>query len=81
MSYKIGPGGHSANYSGNHKKSLHLSLRDSLAKLQTDYVDILYLHWHDWTTSIKEIMDAIHIMVEQGKVLYFGVSCDHAKSL
>jgi aryl-alcohol dehydrogenase-like predicted oxidoreductase len=60
--------------SGNHKKSLHLSLRDSLTKLQTDYVDILYLHWWDWTTSIKEVMDAVHVMVEQGKVLYLGIS-------
>ncbi|KAJ2991290.1 hypothetical protein NUW58_g2568 [Xylaria curta] len=50
------------NFSGNHKKSLHLSLRDSLEKLQTDYIDILYLHWWDWTTSIEEIMDALHIM-------------------
>lgn len=33
------------NFAGNHKKSLHLSLRDSLKKLQTDYLDILYLHW------------------------------------
>lgn len=37
--------GRTVNYSGNHKKSLHLSLRDSLKKLQTSYVDILYVHW------------------------------------
>ncbi|KAI1261683.1 aryl-alcohol dehydrogenase [Xylariaceae sp. FL1019] len=62
------------NNCGNHKKSLHMSLRDSLTKLQTDYIDILYLHWWDWTTGIEEVMDALHIMVQQGKVLYLGIS-------
>jgi len=45
--------GKTVNHAGNHKRSLHVSLRDSLAKLQTDYIDILYLHWWDWTTSIE----------------------------
>jgi aryl-alcohol dehydrogenase-like predicted oxidoreductase len=66
--------GTTPNTSGNHKKSLHVSIKDSLRKLQTDYVDILYMHWYDWTTSIKEIMDSMHIFVEQGKVLYLGIS-------
>jgi aryl-alcohol dehydrogenase-like predicted oxidoreductase len=33
------------NAAGNHKRSLKMSVRDSLAKLQTDWIDILYLHW------------------------------------
>lgn len=33
-----------AAYSGNSKKAMHLSVRDSLKKLDTDYIDILYLH-------------------------------------
>ncbi|KAF9876539.1 hypothetical protein CkaCkLH20_05947 [Colletotrichum karsti] len=70
---ELGPG-KCVNYSGNHKKSLHLSVRDSLRKLQTDYIDLLYIHWWDWTTSIEELMDSLHILVEQGKVLYLGVS-------
>ena len=42
-SYELGKGHQgSVNSSGNHKKSLHISLRDSLRKLQTDYIDILY---------------------------------------
>jgi aryl-alcohol dehydrogenase-like predicted oxidoreductase len=45
-----------------------------LKKLQTDWIDILYLHWWDYTTSIEEIMDSLHILVEQGKVLYLGIS-------
>ena len=51
-----------------------MSVRDSLAKLQTDWIDILYLHWWDYTTSIEEVMDSLHILVEQGKVLYLGIS-------
>ncbi|KAF2102474.1 putative aryl-alcohol dehydrogenase [Rhizodiscina lignyota] len=62
------------NQGGNHRRSIHMSLRHSLKKLQTDYVDIFYLHWWDYTTSIKEIMDTLHHLVEQGKVLYLGIS-------
>ncbi|KAK5050798.1 putative aryl-alcohol dehydrogenase aad14 [Exophiala bonariae] len=72
-SWELGKG-KTVNYSGNHKRSLHLSVRDSLKKLQTDYIDLLYLHWWDHTTSIEEIMDALHILVVQGKVLYLGIS-------
>ncbi|KAK9390168.1 NADP-dependent oxidoreductase domain-containing protein [Lipomyces mesembrius] len=71
--YKLGKG-KTPNHCGNHKRSLHMSVRDSLKKLQTDWIDILYLHWWDYTTSIEEIMDSLHILVEQGKVLYLGVS-------
>ncbi|KAL4783667.1 NADP-dependent oxidoreductase domain-containing protein [Aspergillus varians] len=72
-SYEQGKG-NVPNACGNHKRSLHMSLRDSLKKLQTDWVDILYVHWWDYTTSIEELMDSLHIMVEQGKVLYLGIS-------
>ncbi|KAK0727694.1 putative aryl-alcohol dehydrogenase Aad14 [Lasiosphaeria miniovina] len=62
------------NYAGNHRKSLRLSVEASLKKLRTSYIDILYLHWWDHTTSIEEIMDSLHILVEQGKILYLGMS-------
>ncbi|KAL3447553.1 NADP-dependent oxidoreductase domain-containing protein [Aspergillus insuetus] len=72
-SYELGKG-NAPNHCGNHKRSLHMSLRDSLKKLQTEWIDILYVHWWDYTTSIEELMDSLHIMVEQGKVLYLGIS-------
>ncbi|KAI9150006.1 aryl-alcohol dehydrogenase AAD14 [Paramyrothecium foliicola] len=62
------------NYGGNHKKSLNLSVASSLKKLQTDYIDLLYVHWWDWTTSIEELMDSLHNLVQQGKVFYLGIS-------
>lgn len=73
-SHVLGKTSHAVNYFGNHKRSMHVSVRDSLAKLQTDWIDILYLHWWDYSSSIAEIMDALHILVEQGKVLYLGIS-------
>ncbi|KKK16884.1 putative aryl-alcohol dehydrogenase Aad14 [Aspergillus ochraceoroseus] len=72
-SHAVGKG-NAPNSCGNHRRSLHMSLRDSLRKLQTDWIDILYVHWWDYTTSVEEIMDSLHIMVEQGKVLYLGIS-------
>ena len=62
------------NWSGNSKKAMHLSLKDSLAKLGTDYLDIFYVHLWDWSTSIEEVMDSLHMLVESGKVMYLGVS-------
>ncbi|KAK5663044.1 hypothetical protein OQA88_6460 [Cercophora sp. LCS_1] len=72
-SHEVGKGKH-PNCAGNSRKSLHMSVRESLKKLQTDYIDILYLHMWDWSCSIREVMDSLHILVEQGKVLYLGVS-------
>jgi aryl-alcohol dehydrogenase-like predicted oxidoreductase len=34
-----------ANFTGNSAKSMHISVRDSLKKLRTDYIDLLYVHW------------------------------------
>ncbi|EXJ92399.1 aryl-alcohol dehydrogenase AAD14 [Capronia epimyces CBS 606.96] len=77
--YEIGPrqpkgAPQTVNYSGNSRRSLHVSVRDSLKKLRTDYIDLLYLHWWDHTTSIEEIMDSLDVLVKQGKVLYLGIS-------
>ena len=57
-------------YCGNSAKSLHVSVEQSLKKLQTSYIDLLYLHWWDWDTSVEEVMRALHTLVLQGKVLY-----------
>ncbi|KFZ03567.1 hypothetical protein V502_10841 [Pseudogymnoascus sp. VKM F-4520 (FW-2644)] len=73
-SHALGKGPQSANFAGNSRRSLHVAVRDSLRKLQTDYIDIYYVHYWDFTTSIKELMDSLHILVEQGKVLYLGAS-------
>lgn len=58
------------NYLGNNVKSMSVSLDDSLKKLRTTYVDIFYVHWWDYDTSIPELMNGLHNLVTQGKVLY-----------
>ncbi|KAH7928467.1 Aldo/keto reductase [Leucogyrophana mollusca] len=61
-------------YVGNNVKSMHISVQASLKKLRTSYIDILYLHWWDYDTSVEEVMNGLHTLVQQGKVLYLGVS-------
>ncbi|KAH9897655.1 Aldo/keto reductase [Cubamyces lactineus] len=63
-----------SGYVGNNMKSLHLSLEASLKKLRTTYVDILYVHWWDYSCSIEEVMNGLHNLVASGKVLYLGIS-------
>ncbi|KAJ7740600.1 NADP-dependent oxidoreductase domain-containing protein [Mycena metata] len=62
------------NYVGNNIKSMHISVEASLKKLRTTYIDILYVHWWDWDTSVEEVMNGLHNLVVQGKVLYLGIS-------
>jgi len=63
-----------ANAGGNHRKSLVRSLEQSLRRLQTDYVDLLWLHMHDATTPIEEAIRALDDQVRLGKVLHVGIS-------
>ncbi len=58
------------HFAGNGAKSLHLSVNASLTKLRTSYIDLLYIHWWDFETSIKEVMDNLHALVLQRKILY-----------
>ncbi|KAJ6615479.1 Aldo/keto reductase [Mycena sp. CBHHK59/15] len=66
--------GKKVTYVGNSVKSMHISVEASLKKLRTTYIDILYIHWWDWATGIEEVMNGLHNLVVQGKVLYLGVS-------
>lgn len=68
------PGQILSNYGGSSKKSLHISLENSLKNLKTNYVDVLYVHAWEGTSSIPEIMRALDDVVRAGKVLYLGVS-------
>lgn len=63
-----------SNFTGNSAKSMHISVRDSLKKLRTDYIDVLYVHWWDWTTSVEEVMRGLHAHVMAKEVLYLGIS-------
>lgn len=62
------------NAGGNHRKSMVRSIEESLKKLGTDYIDLLYLHVWDFTTPVEEILRGLDDLVRQGKVLYLGIS-------
>ena len=62
------------NAGGNHRKSLVRALEQSLRRLGTDYVDLLYLHMRDDTTPIDEAVRALDDQVRLGKVLHVGIS-------
>ncbi|TFK26136.1 arylalcohol dehydrogenase [Coprinopsis marcescibilis] len=53
-------------YAGNSVKTMHISIRESLKKLRTDYVDLFYVHLWDWDTSTEEVMRGLHNLVIQG---------------
>jgi aryl-alcohol dehydrogenase-like predicted oxidoreductase len=62
------------NASGNHRKSLTRSLEQSLTRLRTDRIDLLWVHIWDPATPIEEMMRALDDAVSAGKVLYVGMS-------
>lgn len=62
------------NAAGNHRKSLTLSLEQSLKRLRTDYVDIYWAHLWDRHTPVDETMRALDDAVRAGKILYVGIS-------
>ena len=62
------------NNAGNHRKSMLRSVEDSLRRLGTDYLDVLYLHAWDDTTGVDEVMRGFDDLVRSGKVLYAGIS-------
>ena len=74
QSYKGFEGRQNPSFGGNSTKSLHLSVAASLKKLRTDYIDVLYIHWWDFTTSVPELMLSLNALLNQGKVLYLGAS-------
>src|SRR3546814_2602084 len=62
------------NSGGNHRKSMMRSVEGSLDRLKTDYIDLLYLHAWDFTTSVEEVLRGLDDLVRSGKVLYVGIS-------
>ncbi|MFD9903601.1 aldo/keto reductase [Streptomyces sp. NPDC059063] len=62
------------NSGGPHRKNLFASVEASLRRLNTDYIDLLYLHVWDFTTPVEEILRGMDDLVRQGKVLYVAIS-------
>jgi aryl-alcohol dehydrogenase-like predicted oxidoreductase len=62
------------NGGGSSRKSIVAACEQSLRRLQTDYIDLYWLHNWDKHTPIDETMAALHDLVRDGKVRYLGVS-------
>lgn len=59
---------------GNARKNLRISVEESLTRLGTDYIDVLWVHYPDALTPVDEILKSLDDLVSQGKVLYIAFS-------
>ncbi len=62
------------NGGGSGRKSIIAACEHSLRRLQTDYIDLYWLHNWDVHTPMEETMAALETLVQAGKVRYLGVS-------
>ncbi|MGQ9805762.1 MAG: aldo/keto reductase [Chlorobiales bacterium] len=62
------------HYAGNHRKNMMRSVRESLKRLNTDFIDLLWLHAWDFTTPVEEVMRGLDDLVSRGLVHYIGIS-------
>lgn len=68
------PAGGGRNDEGISRRNILFSVEKTLNRLQTDFIDVLYLHHWDDHAAIEQSLAAVNTLVEQGKVLYCGVS-------
>lgn len=72
--YSLRDRGGDLNFVGNHRKNMMRSVKDSLWRLNTDYIDLLWVHaWDGWTPT-EEIMKGLEDLVSRGLVHYIGIS-------
>jgi aryl-alcohol dehydrogenase-like predicted oxidoreductase len=72
--YTLNPRPEDPNGGGNHRKNMVQSLEASLQRLNTDYIDLYWLHAWDFVTPVEEVMRALDDMIRAGKILYIGIS-------
>jgi len=66
--------GKDPNAAGNHRKNMVQAVELSLERLQTDYIDLYWVHIWDQITPVEEVMRGLDDLVRHGKVLYVGIS-------
>jgi aryl-alcohol dehydrogenase-like predicted oxidoreductase len=68
------PMGHRPNDSGMSRLHIRQQIDASLKRLQTDYIDVYYIHHVDHQTPLEEMLSALDDLVRQGKILYTACS-------
>lgn len=62
------------NFAGNHRKNMIRSVEESLQRLDTEFIDLFWVHAWDGTTPIEEILRALDDLVRSGKVHHIAIS-------
>lgn len=70
----FGTGGTWPTQRGLSRKHIFEGCHQALERLQVDYLDLFYCHRPDKTTPIEETVWAMHQLIQQGKILYWGTS-------
>jgi aryl-alcohol dehydrogenase-like predicted oxidoreductase len=73
-----GPMRDEPNGRGLSRKAIFHEVDQSLARLDTDYIDLYQIHRWDYETPIEETLEALHDVVKSGKVRYIGASSMYA---
>lgn len=71
FSFGMHPG--DPNSGGNGRKHIIRALDDSLKRLNTDYIDLYWLHTWDTCTPVEEVMSTLNNLVQIGKIRYIGL--------
>lgn len=62
------------NSGGNSRKNMMKSVERSLKRLQTDHIDLYYLHMWDYMTPVEEVVRGLDDLVRAGKISYVAFS-------
>jgi len=74
VSSKVFWGGDGPNDNGLSRKHIFEACRNSLKRLQLEYLDLFFCHRPDPNTPIEETVRAMDDLIHQGKILYWGTS-------
>lgn len=62
------------NAGGNGRKNIRRAIEGSLRRLQTDYIDLYWLHAWDTVTPVEEVVASLNDLAREGKILHYGFS-------
>lgn len=74
VSSKVFWGGKLPNQSGLSRKHVMEACHNALKRLQVDYLDLYFCHRPDRNTPVEETVRAMDVLIQQGKILYWGTS-------